>query len=197
MGILKSGLAGLALTVILAATVVAQPAPTRRISGTIEKADGGSIVVKPQSGDALTVHLVSDVKVFDVSKGGMDSLKANAFVGVGAMPQADGSQRAMQIVVFDETQRGAGEGFRPWDRGPNSTMTNGTVDTRVGSVDGPKLTVKYKGGEQTIRAVRCGDSRVFGRQQKRAEARREDRRHWRQAAAGRLAGGEPRQCREG
>jgi hypothetical protein len=150
MGILKSGLAGLALTVILAATVVAQPAPTRRISGTIEKADGGSIVVKPQSGDALTVHLVGDVKVFDVSKGGMDSLKANAFVGVGAMPQADGSQRAMQIVVFDETQRGTGEGFRPWDRGPTSTMTIGTVDTRVGSVDGPKLTVKYKGGEQTI-----------------------------------------------
>jgi hypothetical protein len=29
-------------------------------------------------------------------------------------------------------------------------MTNGTVDTRIASVDGPKLTVKYKGGEQTI-----------------------------------------------
>lgn len=150
MGILKSGLAGLALAVILTTAVAAQPAQTRRIAGAVEKADGDSLVVKPLSGDAVTVHLASDVKIFDVSKGTMDSLKPNAFVGIGAMPQSDGSQRAMQITVFDETQRGAGEGFRPWDRAPNSTMTNGTVDTRVSSVDGPKLVVKYKGGEQTI-----------------------------------------------
>lgn len=150
MGILKSGLASIALTVILTATAVAQPTPTRRISGTIEKADASSIVVKPRSGDPLTVHLAGDVAVFDVSKGAMADLKPNAFIGVGAMPQADGSQRAMQITVFAESQRGLGEGFRPWDRAPNSTMTNGTVGTRVGSVDGPKLVVKYKGGEKTI-----------------------------------------------
>jgi hypothetical protein len=107
-------------------------------------------VVKPASGDAVTVHLADKVSVYGVSKGTMADLKPNAFIGVGAMPQADGSQRAMQITVFAESQRGLGEGFRPWDRAPNSTMTNGTVDTHVGSVDGPKLVVKYKGGEQTI-----------------------------------------------
>jgi hypothetical protein len=150
MTILKTALIGFSLSVILTAAALAQPAQTRRIAGTIEKADGDAVVVRSQSGGALTVHLTEDVKVFDVSKGTMDDLKPNAFVGIGAMPQSDGSQRAMQIVVFDETQRGTGEGFRPWDRAPNSTMTNGTVDTRVGSVDGPKLVVKYKGGDQTI-----------------------------------------------
>lgn len=150
MGIRKSGLAGIVLTCSLAVAAAAQPAQTRRIAGTVEKVDEGGVIVRPQSGDTVTVRLAGDVKVFAVSKGTMEDLKPNAFVGIGAMPQADGSQRAMQIVVFDESQRGTGEGFRPWDRGPTSTMTNGTVDTRVASVDGPKLTVKYKGGEQII-----------------------------------------------
>jgi hypothetical protein len=149
MTIRKSGLIGLALSLIVSAAL-AQPAQTRRIAGTIEKADGGTLVVKPASGDTVTVHLAENVSVYGVSKGKMDDLKPNAFIGVGAMPQSDGSQRAIQITVFAENQRGLGEGFRPWDRAPNSTMTNGTVDTHVGSVDGPKLVVKYKGGEQTI-----------------------------------------------
>jgi hypothetical protein len=149
MNIRKSSLAGLALSVIVSAAL-AQPAQTRRVAGTIEKAEANTLVVKPGSGDAVTIHLAEKVAVYGVSKGAMADLKPNAFIGVGAMPQADGSQRAMQITVFTESQRGTGEGFRPWDRGPNSTMTNGTVDTHVGSVDGPLLTVKYKGGEQKI-----------------------------------------------
>ena len=65
------------------------------------------------------------------------------------MPQADGSQKAIQVMIFSEQQRGTGEGHRPWDR-PNSTMTNATVDTTVGSVDGQVVMVKYKDGEKKI-----------------------------------------------
>jgi len=80
------------------------------------------------------------------------------------MPQPDGSQKAIQVMIFAESQRGTGEGFRPWDR-PGSTMTNGTVDTTVAAVSGQTLTVKYKDGEQkivvgpdaTIRAYVIGD----------------------------------------
>ena len=80
------------------------------------------------------------------------------------MPQPDGTQKAIQVMIFAESQRGTGEGFRPWDR-PGSTMTNGTVDTTVAGVDGQMLTVKYKDGEQkivigpdaTIRAYVAGD----------------------------------------
>ena len=69
---------------------------------------------------------------------------------VGAMPQPDGSQRAIQVTILAESQRGLGEGHRPWDARPNGTMTNGTVDERVTSVDGPVLTVKYRDGEKKI-----------------------------------------------
>ena len=67
-----------------------------------------------------------------------------------ALPQADGSQRAIQITVFAESQRGLGEGFRPWDRASGGTMTNATIDTTVAGVDGQSLRVKYKDGEQRI-----------------------------------------------
>jgi hypothetical protein len=68
---------------------------------------------------------------------------------VGATPQADGSQKAIRVMIFAEVQRGTGEGHRPWSR-PNTTMTNATVDTTVAGVDGQVLTVKYKGGTQKI-----------------------------------------------
>ena len=73
------------------------------------------------------------------------------------MPQPDGSQRALQVTVLAESQRGPSEGHRPWDARPNSTMTNGTVDQTVAGVDGPVLTVKYKDGEKKIDcAAGCG-----------------------------------------
>jgi len=46
--------------------------------------------------------------------------------------------------------RGTGEGFRPWDLRPNSTMTNATVDQKVESNDGDTIVVKYKDGEQKV-----------------------------------------------
>jgi len=52
--------------------------------------------------------------------------------------------------VFAEVQRGLGEGHRPWDARPNSTMTNGAVEQTVAGVDGQVLRVTYKGGEQKI-----------------------------------------------
>jgi hypothetical protein len=65
------------------------------------------------------------------------------------MPQPDGSQKAIRVMIFSEVQRGTGEGHRPWVQ-PGSTMTNATVDTTVAGVDGQVLTVKYKGGEKKI-----------------------------------------------
>jgi hypothetical protein len=66
------------------------------------------------------------------------------------MPQADGTQKALEVHIFAESQRGTGEGHRPWDGAPNSTMTNGTVGSSVTGVDGPVITVRYKDGEKKI-----------------------------------------------
>jgi hypothetical protein len=88
--------------------------------------------------------------VLGVSRTTLAEIKPGAFIGVGATPNADGSQRAMRVTVFAESQRGLGEGFRPWDRAPHGTMTNATVAETVEGVDGQVVTVKYAGGEKRI-----------------------------------------------
>ncbi|HYJ43197.1 MAG TPA: hypothetical protein VEW06_01945 [Xanthobacteraceae bacterium] len=126
----------------------AQQAQTQRVMGTISGIDGSAIVVKTKDAE-LKVNLTDTVAVFGVEKAALADLKAGAFVGVGAMPQPDGSQKAIRVMIFAETQRGTGEGHRPWVQ-PGSTMTNATIDTTVGSVDGQVLMVKYKDGEKKI-----------------------------------------------
>ena len=138
-------------TLLLAAGIAwAQQPPTVRVSGTVESFDGHVLAVKSEKLGGVKISLPDNVVVFAVSKAALADIKPNAYVGVGAMPQPDGSQRAIQVTVMAESQRGLGEGHRPWDARPNSTMTNGTVDQTVVSVDGQVMVVKYKGGEQKI-----------------------------------------------
>jgi Domain of unknown function (DUF5666) len=154
--------AAVALAAVMAAPVAAQQ--SQRVRGTIESVDGGAITVKQAEGPDVTVKLADNVQVFGVVTAKLADIKAGDYIGVGAMPQPDGSQKAIQIMIFAESQRGTGEGFRPWDR-PGTTMTNGTVDTTAAAVDGQTLTVKYKDGQQkvlvspdaTIRAYVVGD----------------------------------------
>ena len=75
-------------------------------------------------------------------------VKQGVFVGITAMPQPDGTQKAVEIHIFPEALRGTGEGHRPWDLMPNSTMTNANVDSEVASADGKELVLKYKDGEK-------------------------------------------------
>jgi hypothetical protein len=138
---------------IAAALVVtaaqAQQKPVR-VVGTIVGVDGPTIVVKPRGkGDEQRVTLTDNVGVFGVIPATIADIKPGAFIGVGAMPQADGSQKAIRVMIFADVQRGTGEGHRPWTR-PGSTMTNATVDTTVAGIDGQVLRVTYKGGEQRI-----------------------------------------------
>ena len=142
-------LAGSAFAVALTASAAwAQQAQTQRVVGTIVGVDGPAITVKTKDGE-VKVNLTEKVAVFGVVKATTADIKPGAFIGVGAMPQPDGSQKAIRVMIFSETQRGTGEGHRPWVQ-PGSTMTNATVDTTVGSVDGQVVMVKYKGGEKKL-----------------------------------------------
>ena len=120
-----------------------------RIRGPIQAVDGTMLTVTAGEAGDVKVKLTDDVAVFGVVKATLADIKPGAFIGVGAMPQADGSQRAIQIMIFTEQQRGTGEGHRPWDR-PNTTMTNATVGSTVAGVDGQVVMVKYKDGEKKI-----------------------------------------------
>jgi hypothetical protein len=123
---------------------------TVRVVGAIEGFDGQMLSIRSDKLGDVKVSLTPNAAVFGVAEAKLADIKPGAYIGVGAMPQSDGSQRALQVTILAESQRGLSEGHRPWDARPNSTMTNGTVDQTVASVDGPVLMVKYKDGEKKI-----------------------------------------------
>jgi len=139
---------GAAIAASTVGTAPAQPHLTR-IRGTIEKIDGSVLSVFARELGEIKLTVAPGAQIFGVVKATLSDVKPNSFVGVGAMPQADGSQKAIQLTIFAESMRGLGEGFRPWAQ-PGSTMTNGTVDTTIAAVEGQVLTVRYKNGEQKI-----------------------------------------------
>jgi len=143
-------LIALACAVLVLAAGGATAQQSLRVSGTVEGFDGNVLAIKSAKDGEVKVSLTGDATVFGVTKATIADVKPGAFIGVGAMPQPDGSQRAIQVTVFAEVQRGLGEGHRPWDARPNSTMTNATVDQVVAGVDGQVVMVKYKDGEKKI-----------------------------------------------
>lgn len=143
-------LAAAALAWGIAITAAPAQQPADRIAGTVESFDGHVLAVKSEQLGEVKISLADNTMLLGVAKATVADIKANDYIGVGALPQADGSQRAIQIIIFTEQQRGVGEGHYPWQAHPNNTMTNGAVDETVASVDGPVLMVKYKGGQQKI-----------------------------------------------
>jgi hypothetical protein len=133
---------------LVAALAAAQNADMVRVRGTIQGVDGQTLDVKGRDGAPIKVKLADDVKVLAVDRKSMADVKQGVFVGITAMPQSDGSQKAVEIHIFPEVLRGTGEGHRPWDLMPNSTMTNANIDTEVASADGKELVLKYKDGEK-------------------------------------------------
>src|SRR5215813_9788340 len=111
---------------VLASSAYAQQAPTVRIRGTIESVDGNTLAIKTREGTDVKVKMTDNVAVFAVVKTELSQVKEGSYIGVSAMPQADGTQKAFAVHIFPENQRGAAEGFRPWDARANSTMTNAT-----------------------------------------------------------------------
>lgn len=146
----------LCLSVVTAASALAQsaPAPTVRLRATIEKVDATSITVKERSGEVITLVRPADMDVSEVYALSLADIKPGSYIGTAAMPQPDGTQLAIEVLVFPEAARGAGEGHRPWDLRPDSTMTNATVADLAAAPatvpGGQKLTLKYKDGEKTV-----------------------------------------------
>jgi hypothetical protein len=115
-----------------------------RIRGTIEKVDGNNLEVKSRDGKNLKVVMPDKVRLTAMVKAALSDLTPDTYIGVTAMPDPDGSQRAIAIHIFQPAQRGTGEGHRPWDLQPGSTMTNAAIATTVAGTDGQVVTVRYK-----------------------------------------------------
>lgn len=143
-------LASFAIVSVLASAASAQQPPTVRIRGTIESIDGPMLMIKTREGNDVKVKMTDDLSVIGIAKTSLSEIKTGSYIGVSAMPQPDGSQKALAVHIFPEPMRGVAEGFRPWDLRPNSTMTNATVAETVAGVDGQVIQVKYKDGEKKV-----------------------------------------------
>ncbi len=146
--LLAIALGALAMSVAGITASLAQD--TVRVRGTIERVDGSIYVIKARDGADVKAKLADNALVLAVVKAAYSDIKQGSFIGVTGMPQADGSQRCVEIHIFPEAMRGTGEGHRPWDLRPQSTMTNATVEQMVTAVGDHALTLKYKDGEKKI-----------------------------------------------
>jgi hypothetical protein len=142
-----------ATVVVIASSLYAiaqQPPTPSRVRGAIEAVDGDVLSVKSRSGEDVKLHMTADMKVVGIIKISLSDIKVGSFIGATTVPGPDGAQNAVEVHVFPEDMRGTGEGSRPYDLRPNSTMTNATVAESVAGNDGHTLTVKYKDGEKKV-----------------------------------------------
>lgn len=125
-------------------------APTQRLRATIEKIDATTMTVKERNGEVITLALPDSVAVTEVVPIAIEAIQPGAFVGAASLPDAAGKLVALEVLVFPEAARGSSEGHYPWDLQPQSMMTNATVADLARTAQGRTLSLKYKGGEQTV-----------------------------------------------
>lgn len=132
------------------AQAVAPPAQSVRLRGTLQSVAPGVLMLKERSGEVVEQVLPATATVSEVYPMALADIQPGSFIGTAALPQADGSERAIAVTVFPESARGAGEGHRPFDLAPQSTMTNATVADVLASASGRTLQLKYKDGARAI-----------------------------------------------
>ncbi len=148
-GIVKCIVAAASFALIFIA-LPASAQETVRIRGTIESVDGPIYVVKNRDGAEVRLTVTDKPLIVAIVKSTMADLKPGMFVGSTGTTQPDGTQKAIEVHIFPESMRGAGEGHYDWDLRPNAKMTNANVEQTVAGLDGPVLSVKYKDGEKKI-----------------------------------------------
>ena len=121
-----------------------------RVRGSVVSLDGSKLVVHAKDGKDVTVNLADNFAALAVVKASMADIKEGTFIGTATVTQPDSTLRSLEVVVFPDKMRGAGEGHYPWDLGSSSMMTNATVANAVKGVEGQTVTVTYKGGEKKI-----------------------------------------------
>lgn len=141
------------LVVVMGSGIAVAQAQRVNVRGTIVALDGNVLSVNA-AGETSKIVLADNFNVNLVVKSDLAKIVAGTYVGTAALPRSDGTLRAQEVLIFPEAMRGRGEGFRPWDLTPESTMTNATVDAvvprRVDRVEGRMLTLKYKDGEKQV-----------------------------------------------
>jgi hypothetical protein len=132
----------------LATQAVAQESV--RLRGSIEDATEHIYSIRTRDNRLVKVRLAPGAGIAASVKATLSDIAPGSYIGVAAIPQADGTLRALEAHIFHNSMRGTGEGHRAWDLTPKSTMTNAVVHEVVRAVDGSVVTLKYKDGEQRV-----------------------------------------------
>src|SRR5919198_732767 len=135
----------LAASLTLSAAVAQrQQEPAQRLNGTIERVMGNFVFASGRDGSAITVKLADNATVTAVLKATIADIKPGDYIGSGAVPQPDGSQRAVEIHIFARPQADGGHHYAGWYGAPNGTMTNGFVQPIVVAA------ARAEGGDQSF-----------------------------------------------
>jgi len=154
---------------LLAFAAAAHGQPAQRIRGDVVALEGHNLTVKTGSGSVVTVRIADSVRVSARSGSDLGAIVAGTFIGTTAIPQPDGTLSAVEVHIFPESMRGTGEGHRPMETEPGSTMTNATVTSvapagrRVTSTmtnatvadiatssSARRISLKYRDGEKIV-----------------------------------------------
>lgn len=139
----------LASALMIAGPSQADDAKPMRVRGAITAVEGDLLKVHSNRGEDLQVKLTKDTQVRGVTLAQVSEIKPGSYIGSAAVPQADGTLKALEVHVFPPEMAGTGDGHRGFDLGKDSTMTNGSVGDLV-TTNGRSITVNYKGGQKTI-----------------------------------------------
>ena len=131
-----------------------------RVRGTVDKLDGQNLTIKSREGQQVMVSLAPNVAISYLVKKSLADIKAGDFVASTSTKGTDGKNHSVELRIFPEELRGAGEGQYAWDLAPESLMTNATVSGVSGAPKGQTLNVTYKGGESEL--VVGPDTPIFG-----------------------------------
>jgi hypothetical protein len=151
LAIMACAVAGLCAT-----SLAATAADNVRVRGTVDKLDGSTLTVKTREGKVEPIKLADGWKISGVTTASVDDIKVGDFLGIASAPTADGTQGALEVVIFPAALKGTGEGDRPYDLKPNSSMTNGTVASEVTGVSGPTVTLTYENGQEKKISIPAG-----------------------------------------
>jgi len=159
---MKRIFAGVLLAAFSTLVFAQTPPPPARVRGTVEKLENNVMTVKAPDGKSVSVKLADNYTVVGVSRAKIADIGAGKYIGTTTLGERNGGLVALEVHIFPETMRGAGEGHYAWDLKPDSKMTNGNVGDVKSVGKDHMLTVQYKGGEQKVLVPNNAKVVVFG-----------------------------------
>jgi hypothetical protein len=153
----------LGLTGVAAAALAQPPAPAApsafiRVAGVVTAASADSVTVKGPDGVVTVLPLARTWTVVKTHPVDIEAIKPGSFVATANTNIDAGSGKSIELRMFEPGSH-LGEGSHPMAQ-PNTTMTNGTVQTIKKGAGGRELDVSFAGGTRHI--VVPPDVKVIG-----------------------------------